>query len=176
MTSFEELSISEMVKFNLPGDLGAIDIRTFESDEPLEMIANDFESAGERTPGDEAVDNTVNDAIVSRTNRGLAFLNDHAATWEREPPDTLGNVMIRKPTASTVPHFAVHGRLIEELRPTADLGGEMTDIARILGAPDDFDEKLAEMTALPTSRVLSFFVDYSVYQMVVESRSFRTLS
>ena len=153
MTSLAELSISEMPRFNLPGGVDGIDIRTFEDGVPIDMIEAEPDSPGDTTPVDAAVDNNVNEAIVSRTTRGRAFINDHAENWQFEAPDTFGNVMIRFPTVSKLPHLAVHGAFIAGLRQSADPGREMTDIANILGAPDDFDVKLAEMIAPPTAQV-----------------------
>jgi hypothetical protein len=37
MTSFDESSIFEMARLNLPGGLDGIDIRTFESGVPISM-------------------------------------------------------------------------------------------------------------------------------------------
>ena len=156
MTSLEELSKSEMVRFNLPGGQDSIDIRTFEGGAPSDTFGVEPESPGGRTDVEDAATyNNVSVAIANRTIRGQTIITQNAENWRFEPPDAFGNVMITSPTASKMPHFAVHGAFISGLRPSSDPGREMTDIANILGARNDFDAKLAEMTASPTSWVLA---------------------
>ena len=144
-----------MVRFNLPGGQDSIDIRTFEGGAPSDTFGVEPESPGGRTDVEDAATyNNVSVAIANRTIRGQTIITQNAENWRFEPPDASGNVMITSPTASKMPHFAVHGAFISGLRPSSDPGREMTDIANILGARNDFDAKLAEI-ASPTSWVLT---------------------
>ena len=78
------------------------------------------------------------------------FLSNTISRWNVLPMDNIKQTqMVKSPTASKLPHDAIHPALLRHIQD----GGGLDMIAKRLNAPDNYDQKLSDMLAVGHSLI-----------------------